>query len=265
MIRIDNVGAPGASLDLAVRDNGAPTSGLTGFVSNRNNPNIANPNLIDESSAFAVRWNGPVPQALFQRNSFAMIGGVGQEGVEFVNADASAQTNFHFIENTLTANTAADAIGVRLDVAGPSTVRILGNQTLNTPGRPFQGFIMNGLRAQAYQLTLRNAGNIVALEDNEIQMFNDDSIGFNFPFIGGSTDLFVNGNLIQFNQQFTSVGEGERGFAFGPVAGKVFLHGTRNNSVVYAQPDAFSIAFPNPFIGPHEGTIIINNQQVPTP
>ena len=263
MITIDNVtGGPGATLDLVVQDNGAPTSGLTGFVANRFNPNIADPNLVDESSALAVRWNGPVTQALFQRNSFALIGGVGQEGVEFINADSSATTNFSFIENTLNANTSEDAIGVRLDIAGPANVDILGNQTLNTPGRPFQGIVMNGLRAQAFRMTLRNTST-VRMDDNEIQMFNDDSVGFNFPFIGGNMNFIANGNLIQFNQQFTSVGDGERGFDFGPVAATVFFSGNRNNEVRFAQPDAFSRAFPDPFVGPHVGTIIVNRQRVP--
>ena len=264
MIRLDNTGAgAGAELDLIVSNNGAPTSGLTGFVSNRNNPNIANPNLVDESSAFAVRWNGPVTQALFERNSFALIGGIGQEGLEFVNADSSAHTNFTFRENTLNANISGDAIGVRLDLAGPANVNILANQVLNTPGQPFQGFVMNGPRAQAYQITTRNAGTTVRLEDNDIQFFNDDSIGFHFPFIGGNTNHVVNGNLIQFNQQFSSTGPGERGFFFGPVAGNVRFSGNRDNRIEYAQPDAFSRAFPNPFVGAHSGTIFINGQRVP--
>lgn len=264
MIRIDNIGGgAGATLDLVVRDNGGPLSGFTGFVSNRFNPNIANPNLVDESSAFAVRWNGPVRQALFERNSFALIGGIGQEGVEFVNASTAHMTNFIFRQNTLTTNEASDAIGVRLDVAGRANVQIVGNQTLNTPGTPFRGFIMNGLRAQAYSLTLRGANNRVRLDDNEIQFFNDDAIGFHFPYIGGNTEFFINGNRIRFNQQFTSVGPGERGFAFGPMAGTMFFHGDRNNLVEYLQPDAFSRPFPDPFLAPHIGTFLLNGVRVP--
>lgn len=263
MIRIDNVGAgAGAELELLVFENGAPTSGRTGFVANRTNPNIANPNLFDEASAFAVRWNGPA-LVQFERNSFALIGGVGQEGVEFINADSSALTTFNFIENALVANSATDAFGVRFDAAGPAQVNIIGNKTINSPGRPFQGFQMSGLRATAYELTLRNAGNLVRLEDNEITFAGDDSVGFGFPFLGGNTRMNIEGNDIDFTQQVNATAPGERGFNFGPVIGTVFFSGTRNNTVQYAQPDALSSPFPNPFIGSSVGTFQLNGQKAP--
>jgi len=266
MIRIDNVtGGVGAVLDLLVRDNGSPTSGFTGFVSSRNNPNIANPLVVDESSTIAVRWNGPVTRALFQRNSFSMIGGVGQEAVEFFNASSTGLTNFHFLENAITTNEGGQAVGVKLDLANRANVQIVGNETLNTPGRPFRGIRLNGVGDEAFRLTLRGSNNLVRLEDNEVQGFNDDQIAFHFPYIGGNTQFFINGNDVTFNQQFASTtGRGERGFHFGPIVRTMFFNGDRDNTVRFLQPDAFSRAFPDPFTAPSVGSFILNGVRVPT-
>ncbi|MFV0442324.1 MAG: beta strand repeat-containing protein [Planctomycetaceae bacterium] len=262
MVRLrTQTGSAGAGLDLIVRNNGGPTSGFTGFTYSRSDTSLSN-----NAAAFDVHWNGPITRALFERNSFAMIGdtNVGQTAVSITNADFSSSTNFAFRENSINAGAGEDSTGVFLNSAGTAYVDISGNQTINTPGQPFRGITMLGERAQAFQLTMLNSGNIVNFSDNEIHMFNDNTIGLNLAGVGGDTSLTANGNLMRFHSNFTASGPGERGFRFGPMSGTYYFYSNRNNRVLYDQPDIFSIAFPDPFNSPHVGTIIINNQRLPT-
>jgi hypothetical protein len=261
-VSIDSViGGFNNTLNLLVQDNGGPLSGVQGFVSQRSNPDPTTQTA--DSAALNVRWNGEL-NAVIERNSFALLGGIGQEGVEIVTADASAPARVVFRENTLVTNEADEATGVRFDFAGPAQLSIVDNATLNTPGQPFQGFRMFGEGSEAYDIRLRNAGNIVRLRNNEISLSADDTVGFNFPFIGGNSRLIIDGNRITHNVNNITAAPGERGFAFGPVLGTVFFEGTVNNEVIYnTGVDAFSRPFPDPFIGSSVGTFFVNEVEVP--
>ncbi|MEZ6068094.1 MAG: hypothetical protein R3B90_20810 [Planctomycetaceae bacterium] len=272
MVTIDNFGGAGSNLlNLLVQDNGGPTSGVIGFNSSRTNAALTDTGSLTDSSALGVRWNGAL-NAVIERNSFALLGGQGQEGVEIVTGDASALTRVTFRQNTLVTNEPATgatltnpwAIGAKFDFAGPAELNIIENGLINTPGQPFTGFRLAGPASEAFRVTLRSAGNLVRLRGNDIDLAGDDSVGFNIPFVGGNTQFEINRNVITHNVNNIASGPGEDGFRFGPVFGTAFFSGTDFNTVEYlAGIDNFSNPFPSPFIGAHQGFFFLNGQRVP--
>jgi hypothetical protein len=263
MVQIENTGAVGAQLNLTVRDHGGAGSGVTGFISTRSDPSLTDPVFSSDSAAFDVRWNGAA-NVLVENNSFILLGDDGAKGFEFINGSAVAGTDFvyrgNILENTAIASNTA---GLFLDFAGQADVVIENNFRVGPNGTVTPGMTLNGINDSAYVTTFRGAGNTLILEDNLIEFSNDNGTAFEFPFVGGSTLMQINGNVVDFLANPTATAPGERGFVFGPVAGVITFQGNRNNEVNFFSPDIFSDAFfPNTISG-SLGSFLLNGQRVP--
>jgi hypothetical protein len=264
-ITFDNVGATGAELNMIVRNHGGRLSGVTGFISQRSDPSLTDVAFSSDSAAFDVRWQGPAT-VLVENNSFLLTGLQGAKGFEFINGSLAAQTNFTYRNNIL-QNTAiaSDHAGLFFDAAGPTNLTIRDNFRTE-PGRTrFPGMQMFGAGDNAYVTRLRSGGNVVVLENNIIDMNNDDTVAFNFPFIGGATSFTINGNEADFRVNTTATAPGERGFVFGAVTGALQFSGNTNNRVTFHMPDPFSDDFAPDFISGSFGSFILNQRRVPNP
>jgi hypothetical protein len=263
MVQIDTTNAAenDSTLVLNLLDNQDPIALVPGFLSARD---------LNEGAAVRVDWDGAVVGRI-QRNGFELATGSNNNiGLDIIQNGTAFVNDILFSENTLAATGIADdeQTGVRMDMDGPTDLRILNNAVVNqTTGAITPGMVFAGTDATGFDLRLRAVGNTVVFDDNFLDFNNVGGTGLLFALIntsdvriGDDSGTFTNfGNRIELNDTDARF---DRGIIFQTSFGTIGLSGTQDNVITTFPGGANTfIPFQPPAVS--TGQIIINGTPQP--
>ena len=212
MVRIQESGVGGSTLQLNISNNGTPAARTGGFRSQRT----------FGDAALAIDWNGSIADdSIISNNVFDLSGGnaaSGHTGVSIIQRNASLANFIQYSGNTLqTAAAPANGpglyTGLFMQFAGQTTALITNNFANDTTGNPtISGFQMNAINSTAMDLSFNGGGSDVTIGSNLINFgaAGRDGTGILFSSLdggAGTTRVAIGNNVIQLQDDFLAPNE----------------------------------------------------------
>lgn len=265
MVRVQESGLGGSTLNLVVQNNGTTATRAGGFRSQRAGAN----------AGFAVDWNGSIANNSVILNNVFDLRGPFHTGVSIVQRNATVSNNLRYSGNVL--QTASSAVvgfgdtGLFMDFAGQADVTISSNFANDLTGNPtIAGFLMQALNSRAMDLSFNGPGSNISISSNQINFSANggNGTGILFRSITSTpqpTTIAIGNNVIRLFDEGNIIGD-EFGILFTSVTGQVVLNNLNGSDNIITDQNGNIPITITPFSipgGASAGQIIVNGFPVP--